>query len=194
MNEQELKNIWINHGDPDRVIIDPARLPEELDKQICKLQRNINRRDRRELAGAILLIPIAIYFTFTSPYLLMKIGFMLMFVHSFLVIYMIRKHKGKHLLPDSSSDHTAFLYSSKTYLLDQVQLLNNVLYWYVLPGFVAIALVLAGAKLSAIALIAALVLLAVFYVIILLLNKMAIKKMLMPIIYKINRIINDQNS
>jgi len=48
--------------------------------------------------------------------------------------------------------------------------------------------------LSFVVFIIALVLLVAFYLIILLLNKMAIKKILNPVIVKINQIINDQNS
>ena len=205
MLEQELKEIWKNSAQVEKVKFETSRLMIDLNTKMDRIEKDIRKRDRREISASVLGILMFGYFAFAIPFIITKVASVLGMIWFVYVIYKLRNVK-KHKLPiNLSLSFREQLENQKNYMLQEAKLLDTVLYWYVLPPFVINVIFIMGlgepidlgwthkltevlpftlkSKLTVLAFI------AVFYAFIVWLNKRAVKKEFNPFIEKINHVL-----
>ena len=144
MIEQELKEIWKNSSNAERIKFDLSRLIIELNNTMERIERSIKRRDRREIIGCIIGIIIFAYFFIEIPFPITKIASALVIVYFIYVAYRllsISKIQNGQDIALSLKDQLVY---RKEYLSKQARLLDSVLYWYVLPPFIMNVLFIVG--------------------------------------------------
>ena len=146
MLEEELKNIWKNSHKIDQIKFETSRLIIELDHRLKTLNKSIKNRDRREIIASILGMFVFGYFLYEVPFITSKIASGIAILWFGYVIYRLKKvQQFNKPIAYTRSFHEQ-LNHQKKHLLKQIDLLNNVLYWYVLPPFIMNLIFLFGLK------------------------------------------------
>jgi hypothetical protein len=136
MLEQELKEIWKTASQVERIKFDLSRLMIDLNKKMRSIERAIRRRDRREIVAAVLMIPIYGYLAYEIPFMMSKIGSIVILIWCVYVIFKLRNVQKTKRKTDLSLSFSEQLESQKTHMTQQVKLLDTVLYWYILPPYI----------------------------------------------------------
>lgn len=136
MFEDELKKIWQSSTPAEVIKLDKTKLLVELENELGKFNKAITNRDRREIAVAILLIPLFAGAILYFPALLSKLALGLGLVYCFAVIFILRNVK-KWKVNDLSLSLKEFLIKQRDYFMKERSLLDNVLYWYILPPLIS---------------------------------------------------------
>lgn len=201
MLEQELKQIWKNSSQAEKIKFDISRLMMDLNGKLLSFEKKIRNRDLREIGAAILGILIFSYMAWVIPFVLTKLACVLTIFWLVYVIYRLRQVKKYKKDIEVSSSYIDQLKHQKEYFLKEAKLLDSVLYWYVLPPFLINVLFVSGLgspvelgeggrmfdflpfdlgeKLRFLGLVAA------FSVFVVWLNKKAVKKNFLPLISRI---------
>lgn len=90
MLEQELKEIWKTASQADTIKFDLSRLMIDINNKMRSIERTIRRRDRREIAAAVLMTPICGYLAYDLPFTASKIGSILILIWCIYVIFKLR--------------------------------------------------------------------------------------------------------
>jgi len=144
MIEQELKEIWRSSSQAARIKFEQSRLLIALEGKMTRMEKTIRKRDLVETTTALLMIPVFGYFAYEIPFMVSKIGCILSMIWFGYVIFKLRDVK-KHKLPvDLSLSFREQLENQKAYFLQEAKLIDDVFYWYLLPPFVAHAIVILG--------------------------------------------------
>jgi hypothetical protein len=143
MIEEELVKIWQSSSNQERVKFEKSRLIIEVQASMDRMHRKIKFRDMAEQLGILLGAPVFVYFTFTNPYLLSKIASALIVVWGVFVAIRLRLAR-KHQPGAFTETYLEYLYKTKEYLRIQRHLLDSIIYWYILPGFLLISLFIMG--------------------------------------------------
>lgn len=136
MVEQELKNIWKNSSQVEKIKFDLSRLIMELDGEMNRIEKVIRKRDLREILASIAGIPIFVYLTYEVPYPISKAASALTLTWFIYVIYKFKSVQKSRIPEDLTLSFSQQLENQKLNMLAQHNLLNTVLYWYVLPPFI----------------------------------------------------------
>ncbi|MCK9423096.1 MAG: hypothetical protein M0Q38_10900 [Bacteroidales bacterium] len=190
MLNDELENIWQKYTKAEVVNFNRSELLIDLKSQLKRFDRMLKNRDRREIiAGAmVILLSGAGAFFFTE--ILSRIGLVLGVLYGFLVIYMltnVKKHKpDNYALPIKD-----YLVKYRMYLVKERNLLDNVIYWYLLPPFISSVLFFIGQHTGIILLTILIIFVFGLYTFIYFLNKSGVKKSFDPLIKKLDETIND---
>jgi hypothetical protein len=191
MIEEELVKIWQSSSNQERIKFEKSRLMIDVQAGIDRFHRKIKFRDMTEQLAIILVAPVFIYSAFTTPHLLSKIASVLIVIWGIFVAVRLRMAR-KHQPVPFTEAYLGYLNKTKVYLGIQKQLLDSILYWYILPGFCLVSLFLLGPidepeKLpGAIKVFAGNVIVAV---VIYVLNKRAVTKEVVPKIEKVDELI-----
>jgi hypothetical protein len=191
MIENELVKIWQSSPNQERVKFEKSRLMIDVQSNVDLIHRKIKYRDIAEQLGAILVSPVFIYYAFTIPFLLTKIASILIVVWAMYVIFRIRQAK-KHKPGAFTDNYLQYLHKTRDYLVIQKDMIDNVLYWYILPAMILMFMFILGpgvtperiAKLTSTGLVIVATGIAIYY-----LNKRAVKKQLNPRLEKIDKLI-----
>lgn len=211
MFEQELRDIWKNSSEAEKIKFDLSQLILDLNKKMNQVEKNIQKRDRREIIASIIGILIASYLAYEVPFPISKLACLLSIGWFVYVIYKLRTSKKKTIPLDVTLPFRKQLENQKTNMQQQAQLLDTVLYWYVLPPFIVNVLFIMGwgdpaaigwdhflADIFRVMTLAAklrtLAILALFYGLILWINKQAVKTKLKPIIQDLDQLIQKLDS
>jgi hypothetical protein len=190
MNEQDLQNIWQSPGNQEHVQFDKARLIPALESDLSKFKKSIKYRDWREIGIALLMIPLFGFTAFMIPFLLSKIGAIIIVGWCILLIVRILHAKKKvEILPTES--FLTYLEKSRAYLTAQKVLLETVLFWYVLPSTTGVLLFFMGFDLSLLQRIIYFSVTVGLGIAIYLLNKYAVKSEIIPRLDKVDEIIEN---
>jgi hypothetical protein len=136
MLEQELKEIWKHSSDVDKIKFETSRLMIDMESTMKKMSKAIVRRDNREIGASIAGIIGFSYFAYEIPFPITKFAAMFGVLWFFYVIYKFKKTQKKKVPIDASLTFVEQLEHQKAYMIVQAQLLNSVLYWYVLPPLI----------------------------------------------------------
>lgn len=188
MLENELKKIW-QQASPEEIIkLDKSKLLVELDTELTRFNKGLIRRDKREIGVALFLIPFFLIAVIFIQGTLSKIALGLGIPYCILVIYVLKNVK-KYQVSDFTIPLREFLIKQKNYLEKERALLDNILYWYILPPSVSTILFfysrqMPQPKLYLFISVVVLVMAFIYY-----LNKKAVKDDFDPVIKRLDETI-----
>jgi hypothetical protein len=190
MNEQDLKNIWQSSGNQDRVQFDKTKLIADLELNLNQLKKSIRHRDWREIGVAIMMIPLFGFTAYKIPFMLSKVGAIIIVGWCMLLIVrLVMAKKNKVIMPTES--YINYLLKSRAYLQAQKELLDTVLYWYILPSVTGVLLFFMGFGLSTAQRIIFSGVTLGLGIFTYLLNKHAVRKGILPRLHRIDDIIKN---
>lgn len=204
MVEQELKDIWRNSSQMERIKFDLSRLIVDLNDKATKLNNVIRKRDRREIIASVFASALFIYLAYSVPFLIARIGCVLAVASFGYLVYRLRHNRELKKPIDLTLSFKDQLARQRQNMEQEAKLLNTVLYWYILPPFIAQVIFIFGigdpsaigwesqllehlpltmySKLRFIGFV------ALFNLLVVWLNKRAVKKSITPIIEEIDRL------
>lgn len=190
MMEEELIKIWQSSPNQERIKYEKSRLMLEVHASLDKFHKAVKYRDLREQIAVAIVVPIFAIGAFIAPTIVSKIACVLIIAWAFYVLYQIRQAKKRK--PGTFSDtYLNYLYRTREYLHIQKYLLDNILYWYILPGVFLTMLFTVGLgiadRIKPIVKMAVLNVglgVATYF-----LNKRAVTKEIMPRLNKVNELI-----
>jgi hypothetical protein len=143
MIEDELIKIWQSSPNQERVKFEKSRLMIDVQSSVDRFHKGIKNRDLMETIAAILGIPVFVYYSYSSPHILTKIASVLIALWGIYVIIRLRNTR-KHKPGALTETYLEYLYKTRDYLKLQKQLLDSVLYWYILPAMIFMFLYILG--------------------------------------------------
>ncbi|MEQ9404912.1 MAG: hypothetical protein RIM99_15075 [Cyclobacteriaceae bacterium] len=205
MIEEELKKIWKDSSPQNSIKFDVSALNAELNTKMKSIERSIRRRDRREISASVIGIILHIWLAIEIPFLVSRLACILAVFWFGYVIYKLRNVQKKKANVDMSQSFSDQLKSQRDHMKDQEKLLSTVLYWYIIPPFVVNIIFFMGLgdpadynwsnaivdQLLPMTLVEkwrTLGFVAVFYALIVWMNKRAVKKTLKPVISQIENV------
>lgn len=211
MFEQELRDIWKNSSEAERIKFDLSQLLVDLNKKMNQIEKDIKKRDRREIIASIIGIIMATYLAYVVPFPISKVACLLSITWFGYVIYKLRSTKNSAIPEDLTLPFRRQLEDQKANMQQQAQLLDTVLYWYVLPPYLVNVIFILGwgdpaaigwdhflagifSSLTLTGKLTVLAFLAVFYGFIVWLNKHAVKVRYKPIIQDLDKLIHQLDS
>ena len=141
--EDELIKIWKSSPNQERIKFEKSRLMIDMQSSLDRFHRAIRNRDIAETIAAIIVIPVFAYYAYIIPHVLTKIASVLIALWAVYVVTKLREAR-KSQPGAFTATYQEYLYKTKEYLIVQKKLLDTVLYWYLIPGFILILLFLAG--------------------------------------------------
>ena len=190
MLDNYLNLIWQQSANKEVVKFEPSELLNDLDSQLINFDKCLKKRDRREvIAAAIVILAFgtgAILFTG----IISKIGLSIGVLYGILVIFVLHNVK-KHKPDNYSLPVKDYLVKHRDYLVRERRLLNNVIYWYLLPPFISEVLFFVGQNRGIALLIISILFVFIVNACIYFLNKVAVKKVFDPLIHQIDKTIDD---
>jgi hypothetical protein len=191
MDEDNLKQLWLNSGKEHRVEINNDMLIASLANKLKGIEKKIRRRDRREIFICVCLIPLFGWWTITVPQLQGKIGCIIIIAACLLVIFKLMRARRINIQNGIASEVQHKLIVSQQLLRQQIKLLQTILWWYLLPFFPGVMLFYFASVTSTLSKVIYIILVAAVYGYIYYLNKRAVKKHLKPLEERVTKILND---
>ncbi|MEW6989757.1 hypothetical protein AADZ91_03620 [Colwelliaceae bacterium 6441] len=114
-----------------------------LKKETTKIDKEIKRRDFLEISISIFLTPFWIFGLINSVSTMQTLGCWIALITSFYIPYKLVK--AKQVPPTKNTSIKAFLLQEKQKLLQQKQLLESIVWWYIAPITTSIVLITLGA-------------------------------------------------
>lgn len=190
MMEDELIKIWQSSSNQERVKFEKSRLMIDVQSSLDHFDRKIKYRDLMEQIAIIICIPVFAYYVYSIPFILTKIASVLIICWGIYVFIRLRNAR-KHKPGAFTETYLAYLYKSRDYLRIQMQLVDNVLYWYILPAMVLMYMFILGPGITGRGpkLIKMGTVIAAIGIITFFLNKRAVKKQFLPRLEKIEELI-----
>ncbi|MGW9686454.1 hypothetical protein [Flagellimonas sp. 2504JD1-5] len=142
MIENELIAIWQSSPKHEQIKFEKSKLMLDVQARLDSFDSGVKRRDFIEISAAVLMIPFFLYQAYRLPNVLAKVGAFWIVIYCGFVIYKLLKVKKEK--PNEASSYLEYLRQSKNYLEKQKKLLENVLYWYILPGLMGCVVMMAG--------------------------------------------------
>ncbi|HMG89200.1 MAG TPA: hypothetical protein VK589_04045 [Chryseolinea sp.] len=191
MIEEELIRIWQSSSNQERVKFEKSRLMIDVQSSMDRLHRRIKYRDLRELIAVIIVVPVFAYYIYIVPFILSKVASFLIIIWGIYIVYRLRNAR-KHKPGAFTETYLDYLYKTREYIGVQKHMIDNVLYWYILPCWALVTLFIAGfigvpGKLKWMIQtesFSVVLSVAIYY-----LNKAAVKKQLVPRLVKIDELI-----
>ncbi len=136
MLEEQLKEIWKDTSTKAQINFDLARLMIDLQHKTDRIEGNIRARDRREIIASLIGIVIFSYFAYEIPFPITKVACLLAVLIFIFIIYKLRRARKELVAVNMTSSFREQLQEQKIFFKNQQQLLQSVLWWYLLPPFV----------------------------------------------------------
>ena len=205
MLEQELKNIWKNSSKTARISIETDRLVQEFDTKMTTIQKNIRKRDVREISASVFGILLFSFLAYEIPFPITKFSCLLSILWFAYVIYKFRKSNQQNSSEKLSLPLKEQLTHKKQLLQQQLKLLNSTGYWYAGPSFITNFIFIIGLRnpadynwtnqiaenllpLTVNAKVGTIIGLGIFYLLVIWVHKIAAKKDVHPILKSIEAI------
>ena len=205
MLEQELKNIWKNSSKTARISIETDRLVQEFDTKMTTIQKNIRKRDVREISASVFGILLFSFLAYEIPFPITKFSCFLSILWFVYVIYTFRKSNQQNSSENLSLPLKEQLAHKKQLMQHQQKLLNSAGYWYAGPSFITNFIFIIGLRnpadynwtnqiaenllpLTVNAKVGTIIGLGIFYLLVIWVHKIAAKKDVHPILKSIEAI------
>jgi len=190
--EEELIKIWQSSPNQERIKFEKSRLMIDVQSSMDRLHRGIKYRDLREQIAVAIVIPVFAYYAYAIPHTLSKVASVLIILWGIYIAVRLRNAK-KHKPGAFTETYLEYLHKTRDYLLVQKQLLDSVLYWYILPGMALLFLFVlgfAGVPGKSRYIIKMSVINVVLAIVTYFLNKRGVKKEIIPRLAKVDELIN----
>ena len=181
MDEDSLKRLWSDSNKEQKVTINPEILIDSIHHKSSYMENKIKQRDRSETSVAIFMILVFGGLFFVFPQVLAKIGAVIIILSCTLIIFRLIRARKVNEKQETSSEIKHHLLVSLQQVRQQINLLNTVLWWYLLPLFIGVLCVYYGLSKSLISRVVYTVIVMVMYGYIWYLNKEAVRKKLKPL-------------
>lgn len=143
MIEDELIVLWQSSPKHEQIKFEKSRLMLEVQSSLDRFDKAVNRRDYIEIGAAIFVaIPLFAYQIYHQSNYVAKLGALWIVMYCFYVIYKLLVAKKSK--PEESDSYINYLKQSKTYLERQRNLLENIIYWYILPSLPGVVIMVTG--------------------------------------------------
>lgn len=144
MLEKELKEVWKNSSQTERIKFEVTQLLNEFKIGMENREQIVRKRDRREIFGAIVTIFLFIIVATDFPFSIATLGIVIIILSQCYSIYKLRSNrKSKHTEELFISIHEQLLHQ-KQFMMNQEKLLNTVFYWMLLPMYTGYLVVVWG--------------------------------------------------
>jgi len=144
MNDKELKKIWKDASRNDRIQLNHQKILNDMNTANQKLDNQIKWRNIRETGAAIFVIVVfSIFFLFAKNSLI-KIGAATVVLAAIYIIYKLYKVRSKKHINGIALSIKEQLVHRLNYLKQERALLKNILYWYILPLLLPLAILIIG--------------------------------------------------
>jgi hypothetical protein len=191
MMEDELVKIWQSSPNQERIKFDKSRLMIDVQSNVDDLHKKIKFRDSGEQLAALVLVPIFAYYAYIVPFAWSKVASVLIILWTIYVIIRLRNAK-KQKPGEFTEPYLEYLYKTRDYLNVQKQLLDSVIYWYILPCATLVMLFTLGPGITG--RWSKIIMMGVFdffvAIVTYILNKRAVKKQIIPRLDKIETLIS----
>ena len=142
MMEDELIALWQSSPKHEQIKFEKSRLMLEVQASMNRFDKAIRFRDWLEIGMALVLLPLFSYQVYVQPNYLAKFAAIwIVLVIVFIVYKLLRARKNK---PSEEDSYLEYLKKERVYITKQKSLLENVLYWAVIPMLVGFFSFLAG--------------------------------------------------
>lgn len=141
--EEELIKIWQSSPNQERIKFEKSRLMIDMQSSMDRLHRSIKYRDLREYIAIAFIIPAFSITAFFIPFPISKIASVLIIGWALYVGIKLRNAK-RHKPSAFTETYLDYLRKTREYLLIQKQLLDSVVYWYILPAATLMMLFVLG--------------------------------------------------
>jgi hypothetical protein len=194
MDENKLKQLWLNSNKEQRIEINSEKLLETINQKILNMDKLIKRRDRLEIFLAVCMIPLFGWWLIAVPQILIKIGSGIITAACLLVIFKLVSARRVNIKEEIASATKYHLMVSLQRVRNQIKLLNTVLWWYFLPFFIGVICFFYSYSLTVISKAVYTIIVAALYGYIYYLNKRALKKHLKPLEDNIKKALDELSS
>ena len=191
MDENMLKQLWLNSCNDQQVEINAAKLIESVTQKIKSTEKSVRRRDRREIFIAVCLILLFGWWLIIMPRLLSKIGAAIIIAGCILVIIRLLLARRNNIKEDTASAINDLLMVSHQSVQKQIKLLDTVAWWYLLPFFTGAICLYYSFPVSFMSKAIYTITVAILYGYIYYLNKKAVTKVLKPLEENISNLLNE---
>lgn len=193
MNELELKLIWQKQTiQPVSRLLDDG-LVEQMKKKMRRLGRTLFWRDVREIGACALLIAwVGAKFSAKNSWLSSAGGIVVILSCALITLELLRARRAQHAFLNPASVRE-FLDAEAARVARQIRLLQSVLWWYVAPLFLGMALMVLGDAGTFRGKALALVILFLVGWFIHWLNQYAVRKMLLPLKVELERTLDSMS-
>ncbi len=137
MEEQELKNIWKGSSNKESIAINSTQLINNFKVEMQDRERIVRKRDLKEIIVAIIGISAYSYISLQLPFSIPTIAAIFVAISLGYIIYKLRSQRKSKYEQDLFLPLIEQLKNQRLFMLNQVKLLESVLYWYVLPFFIS---------------------------------------------------------
>lgn len=141
--EDELVKIWQSSPNQERIKFEKSRLMIDVQSSVDNFHKKIKYRDMMEQIAIVLGIPVFAYYAYSIPFTATKIASVLIIFWGIYVATRLQQAK-KHKPGAFSETYLAYLYKTREYINIQKQLIENILYWYILPAVMLMSLFVLG--------------------------------------------------
>lgn len=196
MVEDELVKIWQSSSSLEQIKFEKSRLMIDVQTGIDRVNKQIKFRDAIEIGTAVgIVVPAFTYAAFQMPNIVTKIGCVFVILWCFYLVYRLRSARN-HKTGSITDNYSEYLNKTREHLIVQKQLLDTVLWWYVLPAQTGVTLFSVGVTLDTnnynelikMELIGLAMAIGIIY-----LNQQAVKKTIKPRLEKIDELMRMMN-
>jgi len=191
MLEQELKNIWQNSPQKEIIKFEKSKLLIDLNHNINKFEKAIRNRNIREIGTALFLFAIFSYYAYFYTHPLAKIGAIIISLACLFIIYKLKQVQRLMKPINLTFSMKEQLIETRIYITNEKNLLDNVLYWYLLPLSFGMIIFTMGLNMSFKRLLISVPIFIVLNIVIYIINKLTVKKKFLPLIENINLSIEE---
>ena len=141
--EDELIKIWQSSPNQERMKFEKSRLIIDMQSSMDKLHRAIKYRDMREMVAIGIVVPIFAYAAYAIPFMLSKLASVLIIIWAIYIGFRLRNAR-KHKPGAFFESYLDYLRQTREYLRIQKHMMDNIVYWYILPGMTLTMLFVLG--------------------------------------------------
>jgi FtsH-binding integral membrane protein len=147
MKLDDLKNDWQKKVQATEVSDEIQETVNMLLDKVNKIDAEIKRRDRLEIGAALVLIPVWVVGLFLSASTIQSVGFVCAILSCLYIPY--KMQKAKQVKPAADSSMRAHLERERKKVLQQKDMLESIVWWYLGPLGVSIAFISLGSNVNA---------------------------------------------
>lgn len=192
MSDQEIRDIWSNANEGDRIKLDIPQLVDNLRTKTKKIDRSLLFRDAREIIAALAVMVFFGYDSYKETLMVPKVAYIFIAIWCIYIIYKILSVRKYKKISELSNSLKAQLLQQKMYLQKQAHLLDTVLSWYIGPPALFMMVAIVGRNYSVgfdRGILTSLLTISLICLGIYFLNKFAAKTIFKPLIENIDNVL-----